>query len=215
MTTRAPAGPASECIGAPRDDLCLDFMNTRYWRGSEPPTETLGSLDALLEWAAQSSGIEPAAIKRIGRRWHEDGHAGDAAFDEAIRLREVMYRVFGAVAGAKKPAPADIGALNAALAEAPPRTRLVQNDAGFVWQVDRLAPSVTALLAPVLWSASDLLTAKRRERMRQCANERCLWLFLDDSKSANRRWCSMSACGNRAKARRHYHKQKQAAEAGE
>ena len=32
------------------------------------------------------------------------------------------------------------------------------------------------------------------------------WLFLDDSKSANRRWCSMSSCGNRAKAHRHYMK---------
>jgi predicted RNA-binding Zn ribbon-like protein len=45
-------------------------------------------------------------------------------------------------------------------------------------------------------------------RVRHCANERCLWLFLDDSKSGTRRWCSMSACGNRAKAHRHYARQK-------
>ena len=31
---------------------------------------------------------------------------------------------------------------------------------------------------------------------------------LDKSKSSNRRWCSMSACGNRAKAHRHYLRQK-------
>jgi predicted RNA-binding Zn ribbon-like protein len=40
--------------------------------------------------------------------------------------------------------------------------------------------------------------------VRECANDKCLWLFLDDSKNGTRRWCSMSACGNRAKAHRHY-----------
>jgi predicted RNA-binding Zn ribbon-like protein len=32
----------------------------------------------------------------------------------------------------------------------------------------------------------------------------CGWLFLDTSKNHSRRWCSMDACGNQAKARRHY-----------
>ena len=36
------------------------------------------------------------------------------------------------------------------------------------------------------------------------------YLFIDDSKSANRRWCTMTACGNRAKAQRHYLKAKAA-----
>jgi predicted RNA-binding Zn ribbon-like protein len=67
---------------------------------------------------------------------------------------------------------------------------------------------VAALLAPVLWSAADLLGAGRLARMRQCANPDCGWLFLDRSKSGNRRWCSMSACGNRAKAHRHYQREK-------
>jgi predicted RNA-binding Zn ribbon-like protein len=47
------------------------------------------------------------------------------------------------------------------------------------------------------------------ERVRECANNRCLWLFLDDSKNGTRRWCSMQACGNRAKAYRHYLRQKE------
>ncbi|MFI4995137.1 MAG: CGNR zinc finger domain-containing protein [Hyphomicrobiales bacterium] len=45
--------------------------------------------------------------------------------------------------------------------------------------------------------------------MRRCANEKCLWMFVDESKSGTRRWCQMSACGNRAKARRHYSRIKQ------
>ena len=65
-----------------------------------------------------------------------------------------------------------------------------------------------ALLAPVLWSAGDLLAGPRLGRVRRCANPQCLWLFLDDSKTGNRRWCSMATCGNRAKAHRHYLRQK-------
>ena len=74
----------------------------------------------------------------------------------------------------------------------------------------RDGPPAESLLAPVLWSAGDLLTGARRARVRQCANPRCLWLFLDDSKSGNRRWCSMASCGNRAKAHRHYARLRQA-----
>jgi predicted RNA-binding Zn ribbon-like protein len=40
-------------------------------------------------------------------------------------------------------------------------------------------------------------------RLRQCANAKCRWLFVDDSKGGSRRWCSMSTCGNRAKVQRH------------
>jgi predicted RNA-binding Zn ribbon-like protein len=44
--------------------------------------------------------------------------------------------------------------------------------------------------------------------LRRCANPECLWLFIDASKSGNRRWCDMASCGNRAKAARHYLKRK-------
>jgi predicted RNA-binding Zn ribbon-like protein len=41
-------------------------------------------------------------------------------------------------------------------------------------------------------------------RVRNCANpDRPFW-FLDTTRSGTRRWCSMSVCGNRLKARRHY-----------
>lgn len=39
------------------------------------------------------------------------------------------------------------------------------------------------------------------DRIRACGG--CGWLFLDSSRGGRRRWCSMSTCGNREKARRH------------
>jgi predicted RNA-binding Zn ribbon-like protein len=44
-------------------------------------------------------------------------------------------------------------------------------------------------------------------RIRDCANPGCTLRFYDVSKAGARRWCSMAACGNRAKARSHYARQ--------
>jgi len=190
------------------DDLCLGFGNTRYYRGGDAPTETLGDLDALLAWC-RSAALLPAVGERALRRaWREDA-AGTEAFRDALALRETIYRIFFSTAESKAPAPADLDALNHGLLAAPERNGVARAGSGFAWRVRPIErPSVPALLAPVVWSAANLLTGPRLARVRHCANERCLWLFLDDSKSGTRRWCSMSACGNRAKAHRHYVRQK-------
>ena len=44
------------------------------------------------------------------------------------------------------------------------------------------------------------------DRIRQCQHPQCVLWYLDTSPSATRRWCSMTVCGNRAKAQRHYHR---------
>lgn len=41
-------------------------------------------------------------------------------------------------------------------------------------------------------------------RLRPCANDECRLFLLDRSKNNTARWCSMTACGNRLKGRRHY-----------
>jgi predicted RNA-binding Zn ribbon-like protein len=117
--------------------------------------------------------------------------------------------VFGTVASGSQVADADLAGLNRALAEAPPRAALARLAGGYVWRIDETSPSASALLAPVLWSAADLLVQAPHRRIRQCANPQCLWLFLDASKNGTRRWCDMAACGNRAKARRHYLRSRQ------
>jgi predicted RNA-binding Zn ribbon-like protein len=60
------------------------------------------------------------------------------------------------------------------------------------------------MLGPVLRSAVELLTSDELHRVRVCAAPDCDWLFMDESRSRSRQWCSMVTCGNRAKARRFY-----------
>ena len=123
-------------------------------------------------------------------------------------MRETIYRLFDAQAQGKPPASKDLDALNRALARAPARTTLRRDRTGYQWEVEAKPATALGLLAPVLWSAGDLLSGPRLDRVRRCANPQCGWLFLDDSRAGKRRWCSMQSCGNRAKARRHYHKSK-------
>lgn len=206
MTLPPPAAPPGVVVPAPRDDLCLDFANTRYWRGSDPATETLTDPSCLLDWAEAAGGL-PAVVAALRERWRMDPAEGQRRLDEALHLREALFGVFAAQSAGAEPDAGDLAAVNAALARAPARGRLERTAAGFAWRIP-VPSGLDALLAPVLWSAGDLLTGPRLARVRQCANARCRWLFLDDSKSANRRWCSMSQCGNRAKAHRHYQRRK-------
>lgn len=201
--TQPPRGATVDLVPGFPDDLCLGFANTRYYRGTEPATETIGDLDALLAWCRASAGLSAAGERALRRAWQ--GEAADRALRDALALRETVYRVFFCAAEGRTPATADLDALNRALQAGPDRIGVARSGSGFAWRVTPIeAPTVPALLAPVAWSAAALLTGPRLARVRHCANEHCLWLFLDDSKSGTRRWCSMSACGNRAKAHRHY-----------
>ena len=124
--------------------------------------------------------------------------------DEAIAVREMIYALFSASAAGHAIADRDVDLLSRLLASAPHRTTLTISKRGHMWRLPPAAPTAASLLAPVLWSAGDLLVGGRLQRVRLCANEKCRWLFVDDSKSGTKRWCSMSSCGNRAKAHRHY-----------
>ena len=206
MSSTAELRASRNLIVAPRRDLGLEFANTLAWRGSVP-TESLNGVGDLINWMAANRVLSERATGELGK-WFE-AHPAEAAkvFDAAIELRETIYRLLRSVAAHSLPAREDLRRLNGALGEAAPRTILERGEHGFGWRVEA-RPTVAGLLAPILWSAADILVGPDSARVRQCANERCLWLFLDDSKNGSRRWCSMQACGNRAKAHRHYLRQK-------
>jgi predicted RNA-binding Zn ribbon-like protein len=201
--TEAQKTATETLISTARADLCLDFANSRYWRGTDQPTETLESFNDVYTWLAAANALDAKTVEALKHKWQpsESDHA------EAIQLREALYRIFSAVAAHAEPASADIDIFNRKLTAAPARTQLVKRDGAYLWRAN-LKPQLPDLLTPILWTAGDMLAEPRRDRVRLCANEKCVWLFLDDSKSGTRRWCDMKACGNRAKAHRHYEKKK-------
>lgn len=200
--------PPSLIIGLDTDDLCLAFVNSRYWRGSPRPTEEFTAIGDVQGWVTTHLPDSAPALARSVVHWQAAEANRATAFAAALGVREILYRALRAAAEGQTP---DITGLNLMLQQAAPRARLEMHDGRIGWSV--LPPSVDSvaeLLSPVLWSAADLLAGPRRARLRVCANPACGYVFIDDSKTANRRWCAMAACGNRAKAQRHYQRAKAA-----
>ncbi|KAB2915827.1 MAG: hypothetical protein F9K29_12465 [Hyphomicrobiaceae bacterium] len=196
-------------ISGYRDDLCLDYANTLSWRGRAEPAEKLHSLDDLLDWARTSGSVGAGAARNASIWSRARSKKVEELFAEAIALREAIFRIFSAMAAGQGARDRDLAVLTRSLAEAPARNWLVRSGNRFAWRIGQHRPRMPDLLAPVLWSAGDLLIAGEHRLVRQCANSECLWLFVDRSKNATRRWCDMAACGNRAKAQRHYQKIRQ------
>jgi predicted RNA-binding Zn ribbon-like protein len=65
------------------------------------------------------------------------------------------------------------------------------------------------MLWPIVRSAAELLASDNLPFVRACSSNTCQWFFLDTSKNHRRRWCSMKLCGNRAKVRKFYARQRE------
>lgn len=73
-----------------------------------------------------------------------------------------------------------------------------------------------ALLDLVTISAAGLLADPREmARLKTCPGAGCGWMFVDETKNGRRRWCMMETCGNRAKAARHYERNRKSSAASE
>ncbi|MHC3472645.1 CGNR zinc finger domain-containing protein [Streptomyces sp. 7R007] len=175
--------------------VCLDFVNTLRDRWKEP-RETLREPDDVARW------LRGAGLLTDRPR---TGDVPVSALSSAVTLREAIDRAVLRVAGGALPAPADIAVINEASAAAPrPTLHLVVRDG-------RLESSSTAQVAEgtivglglVAQDTIELLLSPEIRRVRVCGSEHCALRFVDRSPARNRRWCSMTRCGNRTKVRLH------------
>jgi predicted RNA-binding Zn ribbon-like protein len=183
--------------------LSLDFANTLEWRGSARERDWLTGYEALVAWALRAGAVDGREAEEL--RAYADWAPGSAAevLDEARALREAVDRVAAASAAGEMPEAADLESLNRRLAPLLGETRLSATAGGLVPAWGGASDDLARVLWPVARSAFDLLSGNAAGRLRECAGSDCHWLFLDRSKNGSRRWCSMSNCGNLAKARRH------------
>jgi predicted RNA-binding Zn ribbon-like protein len=179
--------------------LCLNFANTLYGHGKTPIHEYLFSYRDLVVWSRKVGVLSGADAETLLREASRRPAEAAAVFQRAIALREMIHRVFKALAHDERPKSNDLATLNTARNEAFSASYIATSREGFVidWR-DRTA--LDRMLWPIALSAAELLTSADLARVRQCGG--CDWLFVDTSRNHLRRWCSMSACGNRAKARR-------------
>ena len=77
-------------------------------------------------------------------------------------------------------------------------------------QLTPVGEAVDRLIARIVVAIATHDVDGSWRRLKACADDTCLWAFYDNSKNGSGTWCSMRVCGNRAKARRHRERTRQA-----
>lgn len=201
--------------------LALDLVNTEARLRRKPLEFLTTPEDALHWWQAarlhypQRDVVvtEQEADTEKGQDWKQ---ARDLAehlvfYDEELldalkTLRRALRAIFSALIQDLPVDEADLHILNEVLKTG--YTALKATGAGEYKSV-YYAMDVRkgAVLFPIALSAMRLIESGERTRLHQCANERCILLFYDTTRSATRRWHDIG-CMDRARSLQRYQKVK-------
>jgi len=183
--------------------LALDFANTVGGTHVSPTHDHLRSYGDIASFAVLAGALSPSVAKRLAERAERDPRRAAAVYELGIALRESIWAVFSALASGDSPRDPDLALIGDAAAAGAARSRLVYDRDGVGWSLPSDAEDLERPLWDIARSAADILTSdEKRDRVKECASTACEWVFLDRSRNHSRRWCDMSDCGNRAKARR-------------
>jgi len=200
MTDETAFSTAPLLLGA---HPALDFLNCRVAPGGGE-MDWLAVSDGLAGWAAHALPQDATGTSAL---------PGTPELDRVTRRALDLHAWLGGFVAAHAGHP--LGPVTAE--ELDPLNRILAEDDAYLQLVPvpdaapggvaarsvcRLGPG-PALLQSLAERAVDLLLDADFARIRQCEAKACQIWFLDTTKNATRRWCSMAICGNRAKAAQH------------
>jgi len=195
--------------------LCLDFANTLDKRQSATPEDKLDGYEALVAFGQQTGTFSHSEAHKLQREGVRQKENAARILHEAAELRELVFRILTAVAARREVAEPDAAALNAALQKVNAGSFIAPGKTQLAWRWTEKDVCAERLLAAVVRSAAEVLTSDDIERVKRCASAKCSWLFMDRSRSHNRRWCEMRTCGSQHKANAYYHRKAATQKRGE
>jgi predicted RNA-binding Zn ribbon-like protein len=173
------------------------FVNSHFDLGHHHGAEVLASPAALGDWLHDAGLLSPRSplderdllraltVRENLRALARSGHAGNAGHEETRRA--TLERLDAAAAGTR---------VEVRFTDAGPRF-VAAPEAGVGGAIGCLLAITTVAIADGSWS-----------RLKVCPGAHCGWAFYDHSRNRTGRWCSMSVCGGRAKAKRHYRRRR-------
>lgn len=188
---------------------CLDFTKTTGWDARDRPDDEMDSFASVVQWALDHGALGVQRARRLRSLAKRHPRAAARALSAALELRALLYRIFAAIGRNEPPDVEDVCVLNLKLSKAMPHRELVPSPTGYRWAWCE-DDALESVLWPIIGSAAELLTSPDLDSVRLCAADGCGWLFIDASRNRSRRWCAMSGCGNRAKARRYRQRHREA-----
>jgi predicted RNA-binding Zn ribbon-like protein len=197
MTTAGTAAPTGAAPGL-REPLAVEFANTLFAvRGRL--RDGIATTDELTIWLRERAASLDVDAP-LG------GSLTDAQVQDFVALRNAIRGLLRSAAEAEEVGEVDLARLNEAAAAAPVWPRLDFGEHGFTTRVETDRPPVSAALAALARSAVALLSGPTREDLRACHAPGCVLFFVKDH--PRREWCC-AACGNRARAARHYQRHRE------
>lgn len=179
----------------------LDFLNTLDTDNGFP-VETLPTLDDALTWFVDRGVIHREGADRVRAKAATQTAAAAKDLDRIHTVRDALREVAEAIAEHRAPRASALNTVNRAL-HARQVIELVPAPDGCSVDHRHVGDPIDDALARLAEPLVSELTGGHPERIRVCASDTCDWIFYDASRTARRRWCDMSTCGNRAKAARH------------
>jgi predicted RNA-binding Zn ribbon-like protein len=192
----------------------LDFTNTTdtvELRGTGKDDDYLGDYLDLLAWCHRTGYLPEASIEGLARYAARHPREAAEALGKARELREAVFELLHAWLQGRPPPAEPLAVFNRHLRQALARAFLRGGSMPgqrYALDLEHSEKPLEDIALRLAQQAADLLTSLDTARLKICSNPKCGWLFLDTTRNASRRWCDMGACGNRAKARRHYAKKK-------
>ncbi len=202
-TTKIQQAKAETSFPFLGEALALDVTNTNILlRGKRH--EFLATPADAAQWWREASLQHP---ERDIVEHEEMTQWDDTLLQELKRLRDTLRSLFTAVVERRLMSERDLEELNRVLALGQQvLTNGSEGEPVSIYRTVQLAYG--AVLVPIALSAIEVLTRRERSRLHKCANERCVGLFYDTTRSATRHWCS-SECMNRARSIENYRKMKE------
>ena len=166
-------------------------MNTQFSLNERDRGRDTWSRPAALDrWLRNAQLISSSATTRIGQ----------PELARALQVRNAL-RTLAASGHTSTGRVEALRQLNSAAAGAAVELRFAE---GAVHFVQGSAGSFGEALGLILGITAGSMIDGRWSRLKICPGRHCGWAFYDSSRNRTGRWCSMSVCGSRAKARTHY-----------
>jgi len=169
-----------ETSRAPGDlELVRSFLSL-HDHGADPEVSAPPSPETIARWLRERGGLSARA-------------ADPAGLGPAAEVQEALRAGIGA----------ERGPSTAALDRAASAARLeLRFPPGGPPRLEPAAPGVAGVLGRLLAISFVARLDGSWARLKACRNPSCRAIFYDRSRNGSGRWCSMRACGNRAKVRR-------------
>ena len=163
-----------------------------------------------MAWSIAAGTISAAQARQLTTAW-TDRRRAERASTSALAFRAVLREMAEQIAsGRRTVSPRILDGINDVMRMRAGHLAVVRAQRGYETSFQARFSEPSDLLVPVAESAAGLLSSGDITLVKKCQNPQCILYFCDTTKNHARRWCSMTACGNRAKVAAHYQRARQA-----